>query len=332
MMGVKVASPVPPVRRSPSSAVKILIAEDDPVSALVLRRTLEKLGHEPTLAEDGRQALDRFGEFDYRLVISDWMMPGLDGIGLCEAIRGAANDWYTYFILLTARTQREERLTALRAGIDDFLEKPLDSAELTARLTVAERLLEWEQRLRDANHQLQQKNDEVAYLASHDGLTGTLNRRAWFEAATQLRPTAIAVFDIDHFKAVNDQYGHPAGDVVLQEVARRVSASVAEDGVVGRLGGEEFGITFTLSYEDAVEACGALLEAVAESPVVLRNGTPIPVTVSCGISAWRPGQLSREEAVALTYEAADRALYRAKAAGRSRVAVASPDERERYAA
>lgn len=315
-----------------SSAMKLLIAEDDPVSALVLQRTLEKLGHEPTVVASGREGLAAFEAGSFRIVVSDWMMPEMDGIDLCQAIRGMDRDWYTYFILLTARTQRDDRLAALAAGIDDFLEKPLDKAELTARLAVADRLLRWEARLHETNELLRQRNEEVAFLANHDPLTETLNRRAWFEVATQRRPRSLAVFDIDHFKMVNDTFGHPAGDAALSEIARRVHDTVAGQGTVGRLGGEEFGILFECDASQAQELSEELVRMIAETPVTTPAGDVVPITISCGLSEWVTGRGSREDSAALSYEAADRALYRAKESGRNRVVLASPNKGRRSAA
>ncbi len=312
--------------------MEILVAEDDPVSALVLRRTLEKRGHRVETVSTGLEALDAFERGCYRVVISDWMMPGMDGIELCNAIRGMGLDWYTYFILLTARTDREERLTALESGIDDYLEKPLDVAELTSRLRVADRLLSWELKLREANAELQQKHAEVEYLARHDSLTGALNRGAWFHAATSMRPAAMAIFDIDHFKPINDELGHPAGDVVLKEVARRIQDVAGANAPLGRVGGEEFGILLADGGEEAMRICKRAVRAIADAPFEVSDTAHVWVTVSAGVADRVSGGLTREDSVAETYEAADRALYRAKEAGRNRACLATAGEFRRSAA
>ncbi len=169
--------------------------------------------------------------------------------------------------------------------------------------------------------ELEALREEAEYAANHDMLTGMLNRRAWFNAALSQRGTAVAVADIDHFKRINDTWGHPAGDTVLAEVARRMEAAL-ERAVLGRVGGEEFAILFSCPFEGAGEACERVLAAVATAPIALPGGEEITVTVSVGLAPWRSGRHTREEALARAYEEADAALYDAKEAGRAQLAVA----------
>jgi len=171
---------------------------------------------------------------------------------------------------------------------------------------------------------LDQLRAEAEYAANHDMLTGALNRRAWFAAAVSERSWNLSVFDLDHFKRVNDTWGHPAGDAVLAEFTRRLTEAVGGDALVGRLGGEEFGVLFRGQFHTARAACEAALDAVAGTPFVLPGGQAVTVTVSCGLAPWQPGRHSREESLSLTYDAADRALYRAKASGRARIEVPVP--------
>ncbi len=159
---------------------------------------------------------------------------------------------------------------------------------------------------------------EAEYLANHDVLTGVLNRRAWFAAAVNLRPKSVAIVDIDNFKRVNDTYGHPTGDVVLKEVAERIAVAVGADGVVGRVGGEEFAVLLTCPERAAAMVCQSVLRAVADTQIPLGAGE-INVTVSIGLSGWAGQTASREEGLALTFAAADEALYKAKNSGRDRV-------------
>jgi diguanylate cyclase (GGDEF)-like protein/PAS domain S-box-containing protein len=164
---------------------------------------------------------------------------------------------------------------------------------------------------------------EAEYLANHDALTGALNRRAWFHQAATHTPTAIAIFDIDYFKTINDTYGHPAGDVVLREVAQRLEGTVGEAGMVGRIGGEEFAVFFTVPAAEAKEIALRCVGEVAREPVAIGGGQELKVTVSGGFAPWQPAPEDRPlDALAVTYEAADRALYRAKEAGRHRLAAA----------
>lgn len=314
--------------------MKILVADDDPVSSLVLRKTLERMGHQPETAENGAEALMRYQQQRFPVVVSDWMMPRMDGLDLCRSLRDEPGDSYTYFILLTARSQRRDRLEALQAGVDDFLTKPLDPAELAARLNVADRILSWDRKLRELNEslratsreltsqasELDRMRQEAEYLATHDGLTGVLNRRAWFDSAAFITPTAIAMFDLDHFKAINDHHGHPVGDRVLQHVSRRLVEAMAPVGCVGRLGGEEFGVLFEVTLEEAEKRCRAVVATACEAPIIGPEGR-LTVTLSGGLVPWCTCAPTYEAAMSCTYEAADRALYEAKRAGRHRLVV-----------
>lgn len=319
--------------------MRVLIAEDDRVSALLLQRTLERMEHAVTVSTDGRDAWKAYQDNPFSLVISDWMMPGMDGLELCRNIRQSGADSYTYVILLTARAQREDHLEALDAGVDDFLIKPLNQGDLAARMKTAQRILTWEHQLQEVNESLlhntmvlaaqaaeiDRMREEAEYLATHDMLTGALNRRAWFAAATSTKPTAVAIFDVDFFKGVNDEYGHPAGDEVLVSVADRLSQALSDHATLGRIGGEEFAALFEVAFETARRASVAALEAVGLTPIAVRNNKSITVTISAGLSPWLgKGNASREESLARTYEAADGLLYAAKRSGRGRLVVDAP--------
>lgn len=172
--------------------------------------------------------------------------------------------------------------------------------------------------------ELERLRAEAQHLADHDVLTGILNRRAWFARATEVRPTAIALFDIDFFKAVNDTYGHPAGDAVLTEVAQRLGGMLGSDAVIGRLGGEEFGVLLSGSWDAAIAACRSAIDLIPAIPVLLSGGTLLTISASAGLAPWRPGP-TRESSLARTYEDADRALYEAKESGRMRLVTYAGD-------
>jgi diguanylate cyclase (GGDEF)-like protein len=257
----------------------------------------------------------------------------MDGLELCRTIRSEAGESYTYFILLTARRNKDDRLEALAAGIDDFLTKPLDMAELAARLAVARRILDWEQKLRDLNAELRALSTAMTrqaadldrlrrhaeHLAAHDGLTGALNRRSWFEAASNGTFTALAMFDVDHFKSINDRFGHPAGDAVLKQVVERLTNVIGKAGRLGRVGGEEFCVALDGPVADAEQLCQEAIAAFHQAPMILPGGKPMLVTVSGGMATRPPETASPEAALSVTYEAADKALYRAKNTGRARL-------------
>ncbi|MFI5459224.1 MAG: diguanylate cyclase [Isosphaerales bacterium] len=292
--------------------MRILIAEDQPPAALYLRRILERMGHDVTVAPDGEQAWRIVQQGNTPLLISDWMMPYLDGPELCRRIRSAGGDRYTYIILLTSRDGRDDRLKGLRAGADDFLTKPPDPDELAVRLEIAERILA-------VHDQLARQNDLLAELAAVDELTGTKNRRRFREDLELLfaqvdrlgAPLSLIMLDLDYFKAYNDAFGHPAGDEMLQWVGSTLRTAVRGHDIVARFGGEEFVVLLPATDEaEALEAAERLRSAIAGRPEPHRR-----ITASVGVGTAGPGTPS----AAALVEQADRALYQSKQAGRNQV-------------
>ena len=308
--------------RSAVHTMKILVAEDDEVSRFMTVKALEKLGYPCTAASDGLVAWEAFGREGFDVVISDWMMPRVDGIELCRRIRASEQRRYTYFIILTALAEREFRLTGMRAGADDYLDKPLDREELSLRLIVAERVTRLHRKLEDQALELERLNRELFDTGRRDPLTGIANRRRMQEDLHDLERESsglsVALFDIDHFKRYNDTYLHVAGDEVLRRVASVLSRHVGDDEGIYRYGGEEFLLVMRRPIERAarhVDAMRAAVEACA-IPHAASPDAPI-VTVSAGVSAVDP----REAAAAFinAIRAADEALLRAKREGRNRV-------------
>jgi two-component system cell cycle response regulator len=306
-----------------NSKNKILIAEDDPVSRRVLQTFLVKWGYEVVVAEDGTQALAILERQDFpRLAVLDWMMPGLEGTQVCERIRKEPNRAYVYILLLTARTQKEDVLKGLESGADDYLTKPFDAQELRARLLVGQRILSLQNHLIEAR-------EELLFQATHDALTGLANRGVILEAlhrerARHLREGGsfgIVMADLDHFKYVNDKHGHLIGDAVLQELARRMRATVRPYDFVGRYGGEEFlivvpssGVPGTLGLAERIR------KSVEEHPVRTEAGE-IHMTVSLGVAVADSAiPLDAQELL----QVADDALYRAKESGRNRCELGTP--------
>ncbi len=215
--------------------MKILIAEDDPVSRRLLEVFLCKWGYDVVVTCDGSEAWDVLQRPDApNMVISDWMMPNVDGLELCRKIREIKKSDYTYFIILTAKERKEDVVKGLEAGADDFLIKPFHQEELKYRVQIGERIIELEHR--------------ILQLASTDSLTGVLNRKAFIERMEQEihrskrenSAFSLILSDIDYFKRVNDEYGHQVGDLVLQRFTEQLSKSSRPYDFIGRYGGEEF--------------------------------------------------------------------------------------------
>ncbi len=296
----------------------VLVAEDDPMFRRILQGWLESWGDRVHIAHDGTQAwqiLDQ--ECSPELLILDWMMPGIDGLELCRRIRAGQRATYRYILLITARDERSDVLEGLEAGADDYLTKPFTKAELQARLTVGRRIL----RLQD---DLIHAREDLRFQATHDGLTGAWNRdavigllrREMERASRSQSHTSLLLLDLDHFKKVNDTYGHPAGDAVLKEIVLRISQVIRSYDLLGRYGGEEFAVVLpNCNHEQAVQSAERIRAAVCESPV--RAGEVlIPITVSIGAAMASSGTSDAD-----LLAQADGALYRAKHAGRNRVAV-----------
>jgi len=298
--------------------VKILVADDDAVSRRLLEATLRRWGYDVVVAEDGARAWEILQEEAApQLAILDWVMPGLDGPQICGEVRCLGEQRYVYLLLLTAKSEKEDLVKGLEAGADDFLTKPFDAQELRARLRAGIRILELQEKLR--------------VEATHDSLTGLWNRGATLDLLRRElsrgerhgTPLTVVMADIDYFKRINDTHGHLAGDVVLREVAHRLSSAVRSYDVAGRVGGEEFLIVFPgCAIGDAVDQAERLRACINREPVETPEG-PIPVTLSLGVAVREAPMVVDANSL---LRAADAALYRAKSRGRDRVELAAAEE------
>jgi diguanylate cyclase (GGDEF)-like protein len=297
--------------------MKILIADDEAVSRRMLEKTLERAGYEVTAVSDGRQAAEELCRPDGpRLALLDWMMPQLDGPAVCRTVRRKRSQRHVYLVLLTSKSSKEDVVEGLESGADDYLTKPFDPGELKARLLTGMRVLELEDNLLEAR-------EDMRYKATHDSLTALLNRGTILELLSgelnrrrsSKHPISIVFGDLDHFKQVNDTYGHIVGDEVLREVARRILGSVRSYDFVGRYGGEEFLVVLINSaVEKAMDRAEEIRKAVGGTPVRTSQGL-IPITLSLGVSVSRPSDTLPLEEILCE---ADGALYAAKSAGRNR--------------
>ena len=304
--------------------MRVLIADDDRTSIIRLRRTLQQMGYEVHSASNGTEALRALQEPSApQLAIIDWMMPGLDGPDVIRRLRQTGDEPYTYAVLLTSRGDRQFMVQGLDAGADDFLSKPVHADELRARLRAGERVITLQRELIAARENLRRQ-------ALYDSLTGLMNRRAILEelhfqnsrADRDGQEVAVVLLDLDHFKKVNDTHGHPAGDEVLRQTAKRLLSVVREYDTVGRFGGEEFLVVLAGSTQPGVTGVAERLRGLLRARPVLFGGHEIDISGSFGLAlrSDHPG-VGPEGLIAL----ADQALYHSKQRGRDCVSRAWPE-------
>ena len=307
-----------------TSSGRILIADDDPVARTMLQALLTKWGYQVIAASDGLEAARVLESADARqLAILDWMMPGAEGPEICRRVRALSERPYVYILLVTGRSQHGDLLRGLESGADDYLTKPFDSEELRTCLLVGQRILDLQNKLISAR-------EELRFKATHDALTGIPNRATVLEAinherSRQVRDAnsfGIVLIDIDHFKRVNDSYGHLVGDAVLKSIAQQIVGCVRPYDTVGRYGGEEFLVVVPLSDASGTMSLAERVRRRIESTPVSSDSGPIHVTISCGVAVC--GGETSIEVQSLLY-LADEALYRAKAGGRNRCELAAVD-------
>ncbi len=299
--------------------IRVLVADDSAVSRKLVEHTLSEKRYSLVFAKSGRETVDLFALHHPALVIVDWVMPDLTGIEICKHIRSKTQASYTYIILLTAKSAKESVVEGLAAGADDYLTKPFHPEELIARVGVGLRIMELQR-------EIEVKNTLLQELALTDSLTSLPNRRAiedW--AARQLSGAArygfsfwVALADLDHFKTVNDTYGHDAGDTVLKAFSQILKAKSRRSDICGRIGGEEFLFVLTHSTEEDAKRVVESVRAELEATKFDFNGNCLTVTASFGLAGFsgtRPPDFNRLIAQA------DLALYSAKRLGRNRVEV-----------
>jgi two-component system cell cycle response regulator len=300
--------------------VKILIAEDDLISSKILQRNLLNWGYYVVPARSGAEAWQALQDEELRMALLDWMMPGMDGIEVCRKIRRRRKYKYTYIILLSAKDRKQDIIAGLSSGADDYMTKPVNFLELRARLQTGRRIIDLEDKLLVVQKQLKD-------IASRDSLTKLWNRS---ESTTFLEeelgrgqregmPTGVILLDLDHFKRINDFYGHDIGDQALLKVVSRVKKKVRKSDKIGRYGGDEIIIVLPrCSASEIARIAERLRLSVAKKAFKTELDT-VPLTISLGCAASDvTGILSSERFI----KAADEALLKAKSQGRNRVVVA----------
>jgi diguanylate cyclase (GGDEF)-like protein len=299
-----------------NESICILVVEDHPdqrdLQALILRRE----GYRSITASNGVEALKALREEQVHIVLSDVMMPKMDGFEMIKNIRGDASLKNIYIIMITARVQEGDRVRGLDLGADDYITKPFSFSELLARVRTGARVVQYQQHL---EHQTQ-----------IDSLTGLYNRRAFEKRFTEeiertLRhghPLSLLMVDLDNFKIINDTHGHQAGDAALVRISEILRKEMRKSDFLSRFGGEEFVLILPESdQEDATRAAERIVSEV-RSAVFSTNSAQFSLTVSVGVSSTsihpygNAGEMIGD---------ADRALYSAKYNGKNRFEVFVPD-------
>ncbi len=297
---------------------RILIAEDSGPPRLALERTLTNWGYQVVSCRDGACAWEELLKSDApRLAILDWMMPGYSGPEICSMLRARQQEPYTYILLLTAKNEKEDLVEGMESGADDYIVKPWDHHELRVRVRAGLRILNLQDELVTAREAIREQ-------AMRDSLTGIWNRRSIHDALAREQsrssregiPVGVIMLDIDHFKSVNDNYGHLTGDSVLQESARRLLSSVRPYDSVGRYGGEEFLVVLPGCDDLGVQSRAEGMRAAIGGRPMIIGGHSLKVTASFGVTVFNPvQQIDGSHLIRV----ADDALYEAKRGGRNRV-------------
>lgn len=299
--------------------MKILIAENSKTYRNQIGNCLKEWDFPFLVADEGEAAWEHLqGDWAPNLAIVDWSIPGLSGLELCQRIRARTQtEQYVYTIVLIDKNQRRELLDAMEAGADDYLIKPFEALELKARITAGKRIILLQKELLAARETLR-------FAATHDSMTGVWNRgeiiaflrRQVARGRRESAPVGIVLADLDHFKKVNDTFGHSAGDSVLQEAGRRLRNSLRAYDGVGRYGGEEFLLILPGSdLEGTLRRAEAIRSAMEADPMVTPQGS-LTASISLGVTVAEP---ESDVSVEALLERADEALSQAKRNGRNRV-------------
>lgn len=299
---------------------RVLIIDDDPAIRRLLCKLLSRAGYECLEASDGEQGYYRVLEDEPSIVLTDWEMPHLDGVALIERIRATELPWYPYILVVSAS---DDQAQGLDSGADDFITKPIRPEQVLPRVRAGQRIVTLQDSLRKKNVQLNESIERLAALAVADPMTGLMNRRAFRDAAAREwgraerydLPLTCVMIDIDHFKRVNDTFGHATGDAVICRLSDILREQLRDTDIICRYGGEEFCLLLTNTpTEHGTQIAKRLRETVAdvEAPEI---DDDLNFTVSCGVAARSFNTLSVEALI----DHADQALLVAKRTGRDRV-------------
>jgi len=321
-----------PARPFDPGSFLVLVVDDVSQNVRLSIEMLDQAGYETTFAMTGAEALMRVRSAQPDLILLDLMMPGMSGLQLCDRLKEDPILRDIPVLFVTASNEETHMLEAFQLGAVDYITKPFRSAELLARVRVHLELKQARDRLSQAlnalqrtHAQLQSAYTELGRLATTDPLTGLANRRHWMTLAKKefqrscryQHPLSVLMLDLDHFKAVNDTYGHAVGDLALATATQAASSILRTQDCLGRYGGEEF--VMLLPETDAAAAAivaERIRKAIADPTITSLPSAPgLTLTVSIGGTSCQSTDTSIEAAL----NRADRALYQAKNRGRNRV-------------
>ncbi len=301
---------------TPQRPQRILVVDDNPDNVDLLTQYLTGLGYEVVAAYDGEEALKVAAHESVDLILLDVMMPKISGFNVCRQLKSGETTSFTPIVLVTVRDDTQSKLEGFAAGADDYITKPFEIEELSARVKGLLRIKALQDNLRAANQRL-------AAMSATDGLTGLYNHRHFLElldvevhrAQRYRRPLAVIMLDLDHFKQINDEHGHLFGDFVLRKVSEIFHRLARAGDVIGRYGGEEFAIIVTDSHGG--EPLAERIRSTVESTEFVHDGQRAPVRISAGVCQAMAGAIEDGKEL---LRLADEALYLAKQAGRNRIA------------
>jgi diguanylate cyclase (GGDEF)-like protein len=305
-------------------AARILIVDDHEDNIELLRARLEARGYTIDSAMDGEEALHAVAKSPPDLILLDVMMPRIDGFEVVRRVKANKNLPFIPIILQTALDSTEHKVEGLDAGADDYITKPINFAELEARVKSMLRIKRLQDALEERERELSEVNARLLKMAQTDSLTGLDNRRyieerleeAFGHSRRLKEPLAVVMCDLDRFKSVNDTYGHQTGDAVLKQFARILKQEAREIDRVGRYGGEEFMLLLPGTVLDAAVTFAERVRKAVEAHTFTFDGGTLQRTMSCGVAAWPHPRIDDCDALV---KAADDALYVAKETGRNRV-------------
>ncbi len=304
--------------------MKVLIADDNQISRVLLRNSVERWGYEVVLAANGLEAWDILAQTDAPpMAILDWVMPDITGPELCRRVRENHREPYTYILLLTSKNTKNDTVEGFEAGADDYIVKPFDDNELRMRLRAGQRIVDLQMKLMQAREELRERanKDLLTMLPNRPAIAAALEREI-SRCHRDSRTCGVILLDIDHFKKINDTYGHFAGDAVLRETAMRLRGNMREYDQVGRYGGEEFLVVLPNCDLEAATKQAERLRLKLYSEPMRVDGAELNVSASFGVTVSDPAEGSPDVFVRV----ADEALYRSKASGRNCVSTLRLEE------